>query len=164
MYANWLTFVFTHTINQTRKVLEEDPDTTRQICRRFNCTFSFVEIQLLWCYPSKDGSCRALCHVEHLFWWKVISGYTDWVCHMALMAYWTYRGTPWRLSSSVGASLLDHQSPSCSQCSPLPLNLPLCDQFVHFLDLKDRFGCLGFLCTSIESVFFSSITFSNSWG
>ena len=57
MYANWFTFVFTHTIKQTGKVLEEVRDTRWQLFRRlFNCGYSFDEIQFLWCYPAKNGS------------------------------------------------------------------------------------------------------------
>ena len=115
MYANCFTFVFTHTIKQMGEVLEEAWDTRWQVRRRlFNCAYSFDEIQLLWCYPAKDGSWRALCHVECLFWWKVITSYTDWVCHIGLEAYWTYTGTLWHLSLSVEASLLDHQSQTLS--------------------------------------------------
>jgi len=32
----------------------------------FNCVYSFDEIQFLWCFPAKDGSRGALCHVGSL--------------------------------------------------------------------------------------------------
>ena len=44
-----------------------------------------------------------------------------------------------------------------------PLNLALCGSVCPLSWLKDRFGCLGFLCANTEGVFFATITFSSSW-
>ena len=122
---------------------------------KFDCTYSFDEIQLLWCYPAEDGPRRTLCHVECLFWWKVITSYTD----IGLEAYWTYTGKPWHLSSTVEASPLDHQSPSCSKQSPLPMNLPLCGSNVSII-LTWKIGLAGWgSCAPVLKVYSSLLSF-----